>query len=135
MSRIKQEKHAQECINCHEKFLTVRAFMCPTCVDKRNRQYASGVFKEVGYERSEQIGKKKREDKMDKENSFELELMCLLNKYCKKNDSDTPGFILGEYLLSCLKNFNQTVKQREKWHGRLPKKGQEGNMVQEEILK
>lgn len=47
--------------------------------------------------------------------TFEKELEILINKYNKENDSNTPDFILAEYLLNCLKNYNNIIKKREIW--------------------
>ncbi len=52
---------------------------------------------------------------------FELRLEILINQYSMENGSDTPDFILAEYLSNCLKNFDATLKQREEWYGRTPK--------------
>lgn len=49
---------------------------------------------------------------------FHKELTQLINKYSKENNSGTPDFILANYLDSCLKIYEETVRQREKWHGR-----------------
>lgn len=51
-------------------------------------------------------------------NTFEKELENILNKYSKENDSDTPDFLLAEYLINCLKVYNITINKREKWYGR-----------------
>ncbi len=44
------------------------------------------------------------------------ELQKLLNKHSKENDSNTPDFILTEYLMNCLEIYEKTVNAREKWH-------------------
>ena len=49
---------------------------------------------------------------------FSGELLDLINKYSKENGSDTPDFILAEYLLDCLCTFDRIVYKREKWYGR-----------------
>ena len=51
-------------------------------------------------------------------NEFRNELEALLNKYSMENGSDTPDFILAEYLVRCLEAFNDTVGHREMWYGR-----------------
>ncbi len=51
--------------------------------------------------------------------NFKKELEMLLNKYSKENGSDTPDFILAEYLDNCLKNFDNIVNQKNKWDSRL----------------
>lgn len=52
---------------------------------------------------------------MDK---FTEELEQVINKHSLENGSDTPDFILAEYLTACLKTFNETLVLREKWWGR-----------------
>lgn len=49
---------------------------------------------------------------------FEKELGTLINKQSLENDSNTPDFILAQYLAGCLATFNVAVQQRETWHGR-----------------
>lgn len=53
----------------------------------------------------------------DDVDSFQKELICLINRYSKENDSDTPDFILAEYLRNCLNNYNETMNKRNKWYG------------------
>ena len=48
---------------------------------------------------------------------FEKELEMLINKHSKENESDTPDFILAQYLKGCLANYAETVKARDKWYG------------------
>ena len=50
--------------------------------------------------------------------NFENELTAMLNKYSMENVSNTPDFILAQYLCQCLAAFNTAVQQRETWHGR-----------------
>jgi hypothetical protein len=49
---------------------------------------------------------------------FYKELEAVINKYSKENQSDTPDFILAEYLRDCLHAYNAAVVAREKWYGR-----------------
>ena len=49
---------------------------------------------------------------------FRDELGGLINKYSKENPSDTPDFILAEFLVGCLASFDLAVVCREKWYGR-----------------
>jgi hypothetical protein len=49
---------------------------------------------------------------------FREALECLLNQHSKENGSDTPDFILAEYLAGCLNTFDIAVRNREKWYGR-----------------
>jgi len=50
--------------------------------------------------------------------TFRRELIEVLNKHSKENGSNTPDFILAEYLIDCLKAFDKTLKLRESWYGR-----------------
>jgi hypothetical protein len=50
--------------------------------------------------------------------SFGKELESLLNHYSKENDSNTPDFILAEYLRQCLAAWNLAIAAREEWYGR-----------------
>lgn len=50
--------------------------------------------------------------------TFEQELTALINKYSAENDSDTPDFILAEFVMGCLKAWNVGVQSREQWYGR-----------------
>ena len=56
----------------------------------------------------------------DKSN-FEQELKDIINRYSKENGSNTPDFILGEYLTDCLKTFERAVNWRDNWHNRSSK--------------
>jgi len=48
---------------------------------------------------------------------FRKELQTLINCYSKENGSNTPDFILAEYLTNCLENFDNTIKKRTVWYG------------------
>lgn len=47
---------------------------------------------------------------------FEIELQGLINKHSRENGSNTPDFILAEYLNDCLKAFDYAVRGRERWY-------------------
>jgi hypothetical protein len=46
------------------------------------------------------------------------ELAAVLNKYSAENMSNTPDFILAQYLLDCLAAFNHASIRREAWYGK-----------------
>lgn len=48
---------------------------------------------------------------------FEKELESLINRYSLENRSDTPDFILAEYLVNCLNAFDIASRSREAWYG------------------
>jgi hypothetical protein len=47
---------------------------------------------------------------------FKKDLASLLNKYSFENRSNTPDFILAEYLFSCLEAFEKASYIRETWY-------------------
>ncbi len=49
---------------------------------------------------------------------FRQEIQHLINRRCMENGSNTPDFILAEYLQGCLDTFDKAVMAREKWYGR-----------------
>ena len=55
----------------------------------------------------------KREGNMS---DFREELSSLLNKHSKENGSNTPDFILAEYLDDCLKAYDKAVEHKDRWH-------------------
>lgn len=44
-----------------------------------------------------------------------------INLYSAENGSNTPDFILAQYLMDCLAAYDKAVTAREKWYGREPK--------------
>lgn len=51
-----------------------------------------------------------------RQDEFEKELEYLINKYSMENDSNTPDFMLAEYLMVCLSNFNVIMNKRDSWY-------------------
>jgi hypothetical protein len=49
---------------------------------------------------------------------LEQELAELLNRHSRENASNTPDFILAQFLLGCLGAFEQATQQRETSYGR-----------------
>lgn len=49
------------------------------------------------------------------------DIASLLNRYSRENGSDTPDWILADYLAACLDAFDGAVAAREKWCGRGPR--------------
>ena len=47
---------------------------------------------------------------------FRKELEVLINQNSLENGSNTPDFILAEYLENCLKAFDYAVSQRTSWY-------------------
>lgn len=53
-----------------------------------------------------------------KVSNLDRDLAAVLNYYSAENASNTPDFILAQYLLACLAAWNTGVQQRETWYGR-----------------
>lgn len=54
----------------------------------------------------------------DADRGFYVELVSLLNRYSKENQSDTPDYALAEFLIGCLESFDRSVKLRERFFDR-----------------
>lgn len=48
---------------------------------------------------------------------FEHELKRVINCASMENGSNTPDFILAEYMTDCLEAFNKASRRREAWYG------------------
>lgn len=46
---------------------------------------------------------------------FRGELNSLINRYSKENGSNTPDFILADYLIDCLRALDIAVSARDRW--------------------
>lgn len=49
----------------------------------------------------------------------------LINEYSLENASNTPDFILAQYLLDCLNAYNKAVQDRAVWYNRIDVPGGE----------
>lgn len=47
---------------------------------------------------------------------FRKELAALINKHSKENGSNTPDWILAEYLSDCLAAFDRAIQHRKDWY-------------------
>lgn len=50
--------------------------------------------------------------------SFQKELEELINRYSLENQSNTPDWILAQYISASLKAFEDATNDRERWYGR-----------------
>ena len=50
--------------------------------------------------------------------NFRSELERVINCFSRENGSDTPDFILAEYLTACLDAYDKALQRREAWYGR-----------------
>lgn len=47
--------------------------------------------------------------------TFRSELNELINRHSKENGSNTPDFILADYLIQCLQALDVAVSSRDSW--------------------
>jgi hypothetical protein len=66
----------------------------------RNKEFINGALNS------------KRSDEM-----LKTELQQLLNRYSRENMSDTPDYILAEFLMGCLTAFEAATQKRDSWYG------------------
>ncbi len=57
-----------------------------------------------------------------RKHSFIQELTKLINSLSLENSSNTPDWILAEYLFNCLMAYNEAVHERDKWNEKFPKR-------------
>ena len=50
--------------------------------------------------------------------TFTSKLASLLNSVSAENKSNTPDFILAQYLIECLNAFNKATNERSNWYSR-----------------
>lgn len=55
---------------------------------------------------------------IERQAEFEKELKSLVNRYSIENASNTPDYILAQYLVDCLAVYAAAVQKRETWFGR-----------------
>ena len=53
--------------------------------------------------------------------SLEKKIEQAINSVSAENASNTPDYILAQFLTGCLATFNTAVQQRETWYGRDPR--------------
>ena len=50
--------------------------------------------------------------------ALKRQLADAINRYCVENDSNTPDFILAEFIVDCLDAFSKASRSRENWFGK-----------------
>ena len=53
--------------------------------------------------------------------SFLDELTNIINRHSMEGASNTPDYILAQYIKDCLRAYERAIKKREVWHGRDPR--------------
>ena len=48
---------------------------------------------------------------------FRSDLKELINKFSQENGSNTPDYVLAQFLTDCLAAFDKAVGEREEWYG------------------
>lgn len=61
------------------------------------------------------ISRAQTKNKNKKKPALAKEIAALLNKASRENTSDTPDFILADYLMDALKAFEKATNKRTKW--------------------
>lgn len=85
----------------------------------RNQKEVSEALSRIAGQLKETMKGLKEDDqeqKMEEELTFEQELSSLINKFSLERGSNTPDYILAEYLIQCLKAFDCANKSRTDWH-------------------
>jgi hypothetical protein len=57
----------------------------------------------------------KKPPEVAEENSFRKDLEKLINTHSKDNCTNTPDFLLANFLISCMDAFDLTVRKRDDW--------------------
>ena len=50
-----------------------------------------------------------------KKTTFRTDLEALINKHNMESGSNTPDFILTDYIIDCLYSYDRAVTRRTKW--------------------
>jgi len=61
---------------------------------------------------------------------LQTDIALLLNRYSREQDSNTPDFILAEYMVACLCAFELASNRREVWYDVEHKPDERGNLYQ-----
>jgi hypothetical protein len=61
---------------------------------------------------------------------LQREIAAALNRASAETESNTPDWILAQFLLSCLTAWNTGVQQRETWYGRDARPTEAGRVLE-----
>lgn len=84
----------------------------------------NAIKSEPQYDQSEKVIDSTIKDRIKREieyskiksSAFENDLRRVLNRHSRENISNTPDFILANYLMACLEAFDEASKVRKSWH-------------------
>ena len=71
----------------------------------------------------DEIEERTKEETQPDAPDLKSELTSLLNRYSRENVSNTPDFILCDFMWDSLKAFERGVNRRDKWYGISPEPG------------
>jgi len=54
----------------------------------------------------------------EKYEALKKDLTSLLNNHSLESRSDTPDYMLADFMLGCLNVYENTIERRERWFGR-----------------
>ena len=54
---------------------------------------------------------------LERDSDLRAELAVVLNRFSRENYSNTPDFILAQFLMGCLTSFDEAVGSRDRWYG------------------
>lgn len=54
----------------------------------------------------------------DNKSQLQQAIQNIINRYSREKKSNTPDFILAEYLMKCLDAFEWASNRREAWYGK-----------------
>lgn len=57
---------------------------------------------------------------MDGQCDLTKRLEQILNEYSRENKSNTPDFILAQFMMGCLRSFEAAANERDKWYSFTP---------------
>ena len=81
------------------------------------QEEVENCVKEFNVMRDRAVKAEAKVEAMSEPSEFEEKLRALLNRTCQENESNTPDFILAEFLSQSLAAFNLAVVCRDKWYG------------------
>lgn len=66
------------------------------------------------------------QQELDRDAAFVREIAAVINRYSRENVSDTPDFVLAEFLVNCLHSFEQGIASRRAFYGEVTTPGRTG---------
>lgn len=64
---------------------------------------------------------------------FRNDLQEVINRHCRENESNTPDYMLADYLIECLRALDETINKRASWYGRFDRPGSTQETCPDEV--